>query len=37
VASIQLSGLEEDFDSANIPALIAEMQRASAAITRRMP
>lgn len=36
VASIQLSGLEEDFQSANLPALVSEMQRASAAITRRM-
>jgi IclR family acetate operon transcriptional repressor len=36
IASIQLSGLEEDFESANLPALVAEMQRASAAITRRM-
>lgn len=37
VASIQLSGLEEDFRFADLPALIAEMQRASAAITRRTP
>lgn len=37
VASIQLSGLEEDFSSANVPALVAEMQRASAAVTRRTP
>lgn len=37
VASIQLSGLEEDFEAANLPALVAEMQRASAAITRRTP
>lgn len=37
VASIQLSGLEEDFASANLDALVAEMHRASAAITRRTP
>ncbi|NEN04702.1 IclR family transcriptional regulator [Diaminobutyricibacter tongyongensis] len=37
IASIQLSGLEEDFATSNVPALVAEMQRASAAITRRIP
>lgn len=37
VASVQVSGLEEDFDVDNIPLLVGELQRASAAITRRHP
>jgi DNA-binding IclR family transcriptional regulator len=37
VASLQLSGLEEDFDPAKTTWYISELKRASAALTRRLP
>jgi IclR family acetate operon transcriptional repressor len=37
IAAVQVSGLEEDFDSTNVPLLVGELQRASSAITRRHP
>ena len=37
IASVQLSGLEEELAASNVEVLVAEMQQASAAITRRNP